>query len=179
MSVFGIIILVLAVVFIYLFNGLLLKRSAVDNHWIYLVAVLKKRNEMLMDLQEKLQETFPDLAQKAAESTEAFSPRLGVEKMGEFDAGQTALLKKIFAPGGTAENNQSLQDLAGDFNETESTLVLLRSCYNKEVSNLNNVIAVPAFALLARAMKISARETFAMPAEEWCKAAENMPKLFK
>ena len=179
MSISGIIILVLAVVFIYLFNGLLLKRSAVDNHWIYLVTVLKKRNELLPDLREKLKETFPAVAQELAGAAEAFSPRLSVEDMSSLDARQTALLKQIFAPGGMAENVLTLQELAGEFAETESTLVLLRNCYNKEVENLNNVIAVPAFALMARTMKISARKKIALPPDEWCQAAKSIPELFK
>ncbi len=179
MSIFGIIILVLAVVFIYLFNGLLLKRSAVDNHWAYLVAVLKKRNELLPAVREKIGQDLPALAQELAESEDAFSPRLSVKDMGEFDARQTALLKRIFAHDNAPENTMPLQELAEEITETESTLVLLRNCYNKEVANLNNVIAIPAFALLARAMKISAREKFALPDDEWCPAAKSMPKLFK
>ena len=166
MSIIGIVLLAAAAVFIYLFNGLVIKRSRVENFLLYYTGFLKRRVDYLNDLLEMLPEADDMQIQKLRTLLE--SPQLTTEitAKSQWDAAVTTAWKELFE---IIRNNADLKDILTKIERNGGHLVTCRKEYNQAVKNLNDEIAVFPWSLLAGFMKITPRTACTIPETEWYK----------
>jgi hypothetical protein len=166
MSIPGIILLIAAALFIYLFNGLVIKRSRVENFYLYYKAFLKRRMEYLEDLLAMLPDEADPLQIKVKDLLEKHCLNSNIVEQSQWDCALTEAWKELFE---SIKDNVELKDILNRLERNGGYLVSSRREYNQAVKNLNSAIAVFPWSLLARCMKITPRTACTLPESEWYK----------
>ena len=166
MSIPGIILLIAAALFIYLFNGLVIKRSRVENFYLYYKAFLKRRMEHLEDLLAMLPDEADPLQIKVKDLLGKHCLNSNIIEQSQWDCALTGAWKELFE---SIKDNVELKDILNRLERNGGYLATVRQEYNKAVSNLNNEIKVFPWSALAKKMKISPRTPLEIPQDEWYK----------
>ena len=166
MSIPGIVLLVAAAVFIYLFNGLVIKRSRVENFTLYYTAFLKRRLEYLDELL-RLHDGAPEALRLQLQHL-LDNPRLTGEitDKSQWDNAVTDAWKELFE---VIKDEPDLQKLLAKIERNGGHLATARIEYNQAVQNLNCEIAVFPWSVLAKFMHLTARTPCVIPQSEWYK----------
>jgi len=138
------IILLLAVVFIWLYNSLVALRNRVKNAWSQIDVQLKRRTDLIPNLVETVKGYAQHEKGVFEEVTRARSNLMSADSVKETQEANnmlTGALKSLFA---VAENypdlkaNQNFLELQGQLAETEDKIAYSRQFYNDTVLMYNN-----------------------------------------
>lgn len=172
MSISGIILLVLAIIFIYFFNGVVIRRHRWEHHLAVVNVFFKRRMELLTELMELL----PDKANADAETIRDlrdeydFNAALSVKS--DLDERLTSALKVWLLKLNNlpeAQADDALKKAIVQLERNEGFLTSARLEYNKSVQNLNRIISLPVWKLFAARLKIKPQDEWNIPADEWAK----------
>lgn len=160
------VVVVIAIVFIAIYNSLIRDRNRVDNAWGQVEVQLKRRYDLIPNLVETVkgyatheQETFEQVtrARQGAQAAE------GPAEQGQAENFLTQALRQLFAVAEdypelrASENFSSLQD---DLEETENKIAISRQIYNDTVLTYNNRVQQIPTNLVAAITGFRAREFF-------------------
>lgn len=136
MSILGILLLGFAIVFIFVFNGMILKRTVLESSYAAVRGLLKLRCDLIDALPD-------DDAQAPAmqEITQVMRKSSTVEQI-KLDKALTALTAQYL----TAKENSDLAEL-------EKKLIEARNMYNAAAASFNNAAAVQPGKLIAKLRK--------------------------
>lgn len=138
------IILLVAVVFIWLYNSLVVSRNRVKNAWSQIDVQLKRRTDLIPNLVETVKGYAQHEKGVFEEVTRARSNLMSADSVKETQEANnmlTGALKSLFA---VAENypdlkaNQNFLELQGQLAETEDKIAYSRQFYNDTVLMYNN-----------------------------------------
>ena len=140
MSVIGLVILAFAVLFIFIFNDMILKRNVVESAYAAVRGLLKMRCDFLDTLS-------PDDGKVSAmQDVAAAMRKADIAGQIVLDSQLTGLAAEYLA-----ENSQAAEELA----ELEEKLVDARAMYNAAVNSFNRAAAVQPCKLVAKLRKWS------------------------
>jgi LemA protein len=168
-------ILVVAIVFVLMYNTLITLKSRIDNAWAQIDVQLKRRADLIPNLVETVKGYAKHERGVFEEVTKARSALLtakGPKEAARAEAGLAGALKTLFA---VAENyptlkaNENFMMLQEELSGTESKVAYARQLYNDTVLEYNMKIAMIPWSLLAGMFNFTAREYF--KAEESERAA--------
>jgi LemA protein len=167
--IFGIIILLVVVVGIYLwatYNGLVTLNVRVDEAWSDITVQLKRRADLLPNLIETVKGyaahekgVFESVTRARAESLNAGSPHEAAVAENHMQSA----LKSIFAVAEAYPQLQASQNylqLQGELVDTEDKIQAARRFYNGGVRELNTKIKVFPNTLFVRGLGFNEREFF-------------------
>ena len=179
MIILLILIIVLVVAFIAIYNGLVVKRTRVENGWAQIDVQLKRRYDLIPNLVETVKgyaahekEVFEKVAELRSRAMGATSPKESAEANNML----TATLKSLFA---VAENypqlkaNENFLKLQEELTATENKISFARQFYNDVVMDYNATIQKFPQTIVASMFSFKSREFFEAPAEE----RETVPKV--
>lgn len=171
MSIPGLILLIAAAVFIYIYNSLILKRARVENFGAYVNGFFKRRVEILTELLHLLPEHDSKEFQQVQALIGSYPVNASLEEKSDHDCKLTAAWKALHSQLASAGENidPELKKLLERLEHNGGCLATVRQEYNKAVCNLNDEIKVFPWSMLAKKMKISPRTTIKIPQEEWYK----------
>lgn len=169
MSVLGIIILVFVVVFIFIFNSLIMKRNMVDNAMALIDAYLKKRFDLIPNLVAAASQYMKHESETLSKIAEMRSNAKSVSEKSDLDRQLTGSLRKFMIhveayPDLKASEN--IMHLQTTLNEIEEQLAAARRTYNSAATDFNNAIQMVPGCFFAPLMRLSKRELFTIPEEE-------------
>lgn len=169
MSVSGIIVLVFVVVFIFIFNSLIMKRNMVDNAMALIDAYLKKRCDLIPNLVAAAAQYMKHESETLTNIAELRTKARSVAEKSELDGKLTGSLRKFMVqveayPELKASGN--IMHLQTSLNEIEEQLAAARRTYNSAVTDFNNAIQMFPGCLFAPMMRLSKRELFTIPEAE-------------
>ncbi|MBE6379754.1 MAG: LemA family protein [Lentisphaerae bacterium] len=172
MSIPGIILLVLAIVFIYFFNGVIIKRQRWMHNLSLVNVFFKQRMELLTELMELLPEALKAGGANVRTMIDEYDFHAALQQKSELDERLTSALKKWYStlkelPEFQAEG--ALKKALAQLERCEGFLTSARIEYNRSAENLNRVISLPVWKIFAARMKIKPQEQWAIPADEWAK----------
>ena len=169
MSISGIIVLVFVVVFIFIFNSLIMKRNMVDNAMALIDAYLKKRCDLIPNLVAAAAQYMKHESETLTNIAELRTKARSVAEKSELDGKLTGSLRKFMVqveayPELKASGN--IMHLQTSLNEIEEKLAAARRTYNSAVTDFNNAIQMFPGCLFAPMMRLSKRELFTIPEAE-------------
>lgn len=160
------VLVVLAFVFVGMYNGLIRDRNRVDNAWGQVEVQLQRRYDLIPNLVETVKgyatherETFENVT-KARSGAQAAQ---GPAEQAQAENFLTQALRQLFAVAEdypelrATENFQSLQE---DLEETENKIAISRQIYNDTVLTYNNKVQQIPTNIVAAMTGFSAREFF-------------------
>jgi LemA protein len=163
-----IVVPLIAILFIY--NGLIQKKNAVDNAFFSMDVMLKKRYDLIPQLVATVKGYMQHERQVLTELTEmrqkAITGQIGTNDKVELDNQINAALQTIFV---SFENypelkaSQNFLKLQGAINETEEQLAASRRFYNAAVNDYHNAIEMFPSSLIASWMKLQHKIYFTIP----------------
>jgi LemA protein len=167
------IIIVLAVIIVIaLYNGLVVKRTRVDNGWAQIDVQLKRRYDLIPNLVETVKgyaahekEVLEKVAELRSRAMGAVNPKEAADANNML----TSTLKTLFA---VAENypqlkaNENFMRLQEELSSTENKIAFARQFYNDVVMDYNATIQQFPQTIIASMFNFKAREFFTAPAEE-------------
>lgn len=167
------IIIVLAVIIVIaLYNGLVVKRTRVDNGWAQIDVQLKRRYDLIPNLVETVKgyaahekEVLEKVAELRSRAMGAVNPKEAADANNML----TATLKTLFA---VAENypqlkaNENFMRLQEELSSTENKIAFARQFYNDVVMDYNATIQQFPQTIIANMFNFKAREFFTAPVEE-------------
>jgi len=155
-----------AVMFIFIYNGLIRDRNRVDNAWSQVEVQLKRRYDLIPNLVETVKgyathelATFERVTQARGGAQAAQGP---VEQA-QAENFLTQALRQLFAVSEdypelrASENFASLQE---DLEETENKIAVSRQIYNDTVLTYNNKVQQIPTNIVASMFNFDAREFF-------------------
>lgn len=166
------IIVILIVAFIAIYNGLVVKRTRVDNGWAQIDVQLKRRYDLIPNLVETVKGYAAHEKEVLAKVTEMRSRAMGAttpEAMAEANNQLSSTLKSLFA---VAENypqlkaNENFMRLQEELAATENKIAFARQFYNDVVMDYNMTIQKFPQTILAGMFNFTARQFFAAPETE-------------
>ena len=149
MSIIGLVILAFAVLFIFIFNDMILKRNVVESAYAAVRGLLKMRCDFLDTLSPD------DGNAQAMQEVAAAMRKADIARQIELDSQLTALTTEYLA-----EKSE-----ATELAELEEKLIDARSMYNSAVNSFNRAAAVHPGKLVAKLRKWS-------PYPEWQEPAQ-------
>lgn len=165
-----IILVVIAAIAIY--NGLVVKRTRVDNGWAQIDVQLKRRYDLIPNLVETVKgyaahekEVLEKVAELRSRAMGATSPK----ELAQTNNMLSETLKTLFA---VAENypqlkaNENFIRLQEELSATENKIAFARQFYNDVVMDYNATIQKIPQTIIASMFNFKAREFFEAPAEE-------------
>ncbi len=179
MSVLGIIVLVFVVLFIFIFNSLIMKRNLVDNAMALIDAYLKKRCDLIPNLVAAAAKYMQHESETLTRIAEMRSQAKSVGDKSDLDRQMTGSLRNFMVqleayPDLKASEN--IMQLQAALNEIEEQLAAARRTYNSAVTDFNNAIQMFPGCFFAPMMRLSKRELFTIPEAE--KANVDVKALF-
>lgn len=179
MSAIGIIVLVFVVLFIFIFNSLIMKRNMVDNAMALVDAYLKKRCDLIPNLVAAASQYMQHESETLSKIAEMRSQARTVPEKSDLDRQMTGSLRSFMVqleayPDLKASEN--IMHLQTSLNEIEEQLAAARRTYNSAVTDFNNAIEMVPGCFFAPMMRLSKRELFTIPEAE--KANVNVNALF-
>ncbi len=167
-----IIIVIIVIAFIAIYNGLVVKRTRVDNGWAQIDVQLKRRYDLIPNLVETVKgyaahekEVLEKIAELRSRAMGAKSPQEAAEANNML----TSTLKTLFA---VAENypqlkaNENFLKLQEELTATENKISFARQFYNDVVMDYNATIQKFPQTIIASMFNFKTREFFEAPAEE-------------
>ena len=155
-----------AVMFIFIYNGLIRDRNRVDNAWSQVEVQLKRRYDLIPNLVETVKgyathelATFERVTQARGGAQAAQGPA----EQAQADNFLTQALRQLFAVSEdypelrASENFASLQE---DLEETENKIAVRRQIYNDTVLTYNNKVQQIPTNIVASMFNFDAREFF-------------------
>ena len=169
MSISGIIVLVFVVLFIFIFNSLIMKRNMVDNAMALVEAYLKKRFDLIPNLVAAASQYMQHESETLSKIAEMRANARSVAEKSELDNKVTGSLRNFMVqmeayPDLKASEN--IMHLQTSLNEIEEQLAAARRTYNSAVTDFNNAIQMFPGCLFAPMMRLSKRELFTIPEAE-------------
>ncbi len=170
-ELFIIIVVVLAIGFVVIYNGLVKLRNRTDNSWAQIDVQLKRRYDLIPNLVETVKgyaahekSTFE---QVVAARNRAMAAD-GVQEQAQAENMLTAALRQLFAlaeayPELKASTNFS--ELQAQLTETENKIAIARQIYNDSVLSLNNRVQTVPSNIVAAITGFTTREYFEAPDE--------------
>ncbi|MEO0142062.1 MAG: LemA family protein [candidate division WOR-3 bacterium] len=172
----GIILLIIIILLVFwiiaIYNGLVVKRTRVDNGWAQIDVQLKRRYDLIPNLVETVKgyaaherEVLEKVAELRSRAMGAASPKEAAEANNML----TATLKTLFA---VAENypqlkaNENFMRLQEELSATENKIAFARQFYNDVVMDYNATIQKFPQTIIASMFNFKPREFFEAPAEE-------------
>ena len=179
MSAIGIIVLVFVVLFIFIFNSLIMKRNMVDNAMALVDAYLKKRCDLIHNLVAAASQYMQHESETLSKIAEMRSQAKTVTEKSDLDRQMTGSLRSFMVqleayPDLKASEN--IMHLQTSLNEIEEQLAAARRTYNSAVTDFNNAIEMVPGCFFAPMMRLSKRELFTIPEAE--KANVDVNALF-
>ena len=179
MSISGIIVLVFVVVFIFIFNSLIMKRNMVDNAMALIDAYLKKRCDLIPNLVAAAAQYMKHESETLTNIAELRTKARSVAEKSELDGKLTGSLRKFMVqveayPELKASGN--IMHLQTSLNEIEEQLAAARRTYNSAATDFNNAIQMVPGCFFAPMMRLKKRELFTIPEAE--KANVDVNALF-
>ncbi len=162
----GLAVVVLAVFFVFMFNGLVSLRARVENAWSQIDVQLTKRYELVPNLVETVKGYAKHEKELLENVTKARSVAMGAKDMGERAKAENAFsstLKSLFA---VAENypqlkaNENFKLLQEQLQGIEDKVAYARQFYNDSVLEYNTSIATLPNAVIAGPLGFVAKEYF-------------------
>ena len=173
MTVFLIILGVVAVFAILMYNSLIGKKNQVDNIFAGVDTVLKKRYDLIPNLVASV-ERYMEHEKSTLEKITEY--RAQAMKSGISDDAKIALDAKISAALGSItvameaypdlKANENVMHLMRSLNEIEEQISAARRAYNQSVTDLNNAIEMFPTNLIAGWMNLSRRAVFEITVAE-------------
>jgi len=167
-----IIIIVLVIVLIGIYNGLVVKRTRVDNGWAQIDVQLKRRYDLIPNLVETVKgyaahekEVLEKVAELRSRAMGATNPKDAADANNML----SSTLKTLFA---VAENypqlkaNENFMRLQEELSATENKIAFARQFYNDVVMDYNATIQQFPQTIIASMFNFKARDFFTAPAEE-------------
>ncbi len=167
-----IIIVIAVIILVALYNGLVVKRTRVDNGWAQIDVQLKRRYDLIPNLVETVKgyaahekEVLEKVAELRSRAMGAVNPKEAADANNML----TSTLKTLFA---VAENypqlkaNENFMRLQEELSSTENKIAFARQFYNDVVMDYNATIQQFPQTIIASMFNFKAREFFAAPAEE-------------
>lgn len=161
-----VVLVVLAFVFVAIYNGLVRDRNRADNAWGQVEVQLQRRYDLIPNLVETVKgyatherETFENVTKARAGAQQAQGPA----EQAQAENFLTQALRQLFAVAEdypelrATENFQSLQE---DLEETENKIAVSRQIYNDTVLTYNNKVQQIPTNIVAAMTGFSAREFF-------------------
>ena len=179
MSVSGIIILVFVVVFIFIFNSLIMKRNMVDNAMALIDAYLKKRCDLIPNLVAAASQYMKHESETLTRIAEMRTQAKSVAEKSDLDRQLTGSLRNFMVQLEAYPDlkaSESIMHLQSSLNEIEEQLAAARRTYNSYVTDFNNAIQMIPGCFFAPLMRLSKRELFTIPENE--KANVDVKALF-
>jgi LemA protein len=167
-----IIIAVIVLAFIMIYNGLVVKRTRVDNGWAQIDVQLKRRYDLIPNLVETVKGYAAHEKEILEKVTELRSRAMGAaspKEAAETNNMLSATLKTLFA---VAENypqlkaNENFLKLQEELAATENKIAFSRQFYNDVVMDYNATIQKVPQTFVASMFGFKAREFFEAPAAE-------------
>ena len=169
MDIFTIIIAAIAVIavwFIFIYNGLVRLKVRTDEAWSDIDVQLKRRYDLIPNLVNTVKGYASHESGVFEKVTEARSRAMGASTAAEKGQAENALtgtLKSLFA---IAENypdlkaNTNFLELQRELSDTENKIQASRRFYNGNVRDLNTKIQVFPDSIVASVLNIKKREFF-------------------
>lgn len=179
--VFGVIVVAVVVVAIFIFNSLIMKRNMVDNALACIDAQLKKRFDLIPNLVAAASRYMKHESETLAEVTaRRVGANASVAEKSQADCAVTAALRNFMVsveayPDLKASEN--VMQLQRALNEVEEQLVAARRAYNASVTDYNNAIQMVPGCFFAGFMHLVRRDLFTIPEAE--RANVNVAELFQ
>ena len=168
MSVPGIILLAFIVIFIFIFNSLIMKRNLVDNMLAIITAHLKNRAGMILKLLEAAGGEVPESADTLKALAEEYTSSAAVSRKCDLDCRTTALLNTVVKQMQNQSDlpeTEEVKTLLESLKENAELLANARLSYNKIVQDFNHAITVAPGKFFGRLMRLSPRELWEIPAQ--------------
>jgi len=168
------------VVFVVMYNGLVLKRNAVDNAFACVDTQLKRRSDLVPNLAESVKGYMKHEASTLTEIAALRSKAVAGPERAAIDDKIGGALKSLLVnvesyPDLKASEN--FQQLQRSLNEIEEQLAAARRAFNAAVTEYNNGIQVFPTSVVAGLCGFSKREVFAISEAE--RANPDLGKIFK
>ena len=167
-----IIIAAIALAFVFIYNGLVVKRTRVDNGWAQIDVQLKRRYDLIPNLVETVKgyaahekEVLTKVTELRSRAMEATNPKEAADANNMLSAS----LKTLFA---VAENypqlkaNENFMQLQEELTATENKIAFARQFYNDVVMDYNATIQKVPQTLIASMFGFTRRDFFEAPAGE-------------
>jgi len=167
-----IIIIVLVIVLIGIYNGLVVKRTRVDNGWSQIDVQLKRRYDLIPNLVETVKGYAAHekgVLEKVAELRSRAMGATNPKDAADANNMLTSTLKTLFA---VAENypqlkaNENFMRLQEELSATENKIAFARQFYNDVVMDYNATIQQFPQTIIASMFNFKVRDFFTAPAEE-------------
>ncbi|MCD6363960.1 MAG: LemA family protein [Synergistetes bacterium] len=159
-------LLIIAGVFIILYNRLIVLKNRVDNAWAQIEVQLKRRADLIPNLVETVKgyashekEVFENVTKARSAILSAKTPKEYAQAEGEL----TSALKTLFAVAEAypeLKANANFQELQKQLEETENKIAYARQFYNDTVLMYNNAIETFPGVLFARLFNLQRKEFF-------------------
>jgi len=179
-----IVLVVLALYFIALYNGLVSKRVATQNAWSQIDVQLKRRHDLIPNLIEVVKgyakherETLEKVIQARNSAVSAGSQ--GVKEQAAAEGMLSGALRQLFAVAEAYPDlkaNQNFLSLQEELTATENRISFARQHYNDSVGVYNTAIqSIPA-NFVAGMANFTAKDFFELDAAE-AQAVKQVPKV--
>jgi LemA protein len=172
MIIILIVIIVLVIIAIAMYNGLVVKRTRVENGWAQIDVQLKRRYDLIPNLVETVKgyaahekEVLEKVAELRSRAMGATNPKEAADANNML----TSTLKTLFA---VAENypqlkaNENFMRLQEELSATENKIAFARQFYNDVVMDYNATIQKFPQTAIASIFGFAAKEFFEAPAGE-------------
>ncbi|HEX5328672.1 LemA family protein [Sulfuricurvum sp.] len=173
MTVFLIILGVIALIAILMYNSLIGKKNQVENIFAGVDTVLKKRYDLIPNLVasvERYMEHEKSTLEKVTEyRAQAMKPGISDDAKIALDAKMSAALGSITVAMEAYPDlkaNENVMHLMRSLNEIEEQISAARRAYNQAVTDLNNAIEMFPTNLVAGWMNLSRRAVFEITVTE-------------
>ncbi|MBE6404259.1 MAG: LemA family protein [Lentisphaerae bacterium] len=179
MSILGIIVLVFVVLFIFIFNSLIMKRNMVDNSMALVDAYLKKRFDLIPNLVAAASQYMKHESETLSKIAEMRANAKSVAEKSSLDCQLTGTLRNFMVQVESYPDlkaSENVMHLQRTLNEIEEQLAAARRTYNSSVTDFNNAIQMVPGCFFAPMMRLSKRELFTIPENE--KANVDVNALF-
>jgi LemA protein len=173
--VLGVVLVLIALWFVSLYNGLVQKRNRVDNAWAQIEVQLKRRRDLIPNLVETVKGyaahergTLEAVTNARANAINASSSGT-VADQAQAENVLSGALKSLFAVAEAYPDlkaNQNFLQLQEEVTSTEDRIAYARQFYNDSVLNYNNKIQTFPRNVIANSFKFEKREFFEVAPEE-------------
>ena len=165
--VLGIIVL-LALILVFAYNGMVKARNKVDEAWSGIDVQLKRRHDLIPNLVETVKgyatherEVFEAVTQARAQAIQAQGQ--GPAKAGQAESVLNGALGRLFAVAEAypeLQADENFRQLQSELAETENRIAVSRQVYNDTVLTYNNAIQTFPGVAIAGPFGFAAREFF-------------------
>ena len=142
----GVIVVVLALVFVNMYNRLVLLRNRVENSWSQIDVQLKRRYDLIPNLVSTVKGYAAHESGVFERVTAARTLAMGaqgIEQQAQAESALTGALKSLFAVAEAYPDlkaNQNFLDLQAQLADTENKIAYSRQFYNDSVMSFNTAI---------------------------------------